>query len=482
MKQHVFIYLLSLSIVIPLFFSCDDDEKSDFEKKENVAQKPSDGSPKSAEEQKGVLETTGISMNAELTDAMKSESMKKCASFAHFLSDMEGSSLESNYKSFKKTKAFEVVLGAAKVKNKEKKVTEYLTDIKKVEEEPESLHELQDSLSGKYTWNANTQSWDYAESDKIIFEFPSSVDGTSNNASFVVENVNDTKLKDYYYFGDNSWVEESDDAYTGYVPTGLSFYFEVEESKIMEFDYSAAFNDYGAPENITVEYKLDPLSYKTEFINNGSKEIFTTTTLKKGETKLLEIGAGINGDLTQDNINNSIRYYAYNEETYRDTLVSAEDTANYDYYYPEPDPKKLFKDGFAYISMMDKIKVGGKVQIKDLIAAEKEIYPENYYDNPDFDKEQATEDWANALNEHTDLYMANMEENTWMAQAEFYKKSEESDYDDETYYYVDMRLKFSDDSKVDPETYFGGEGFDELMQEFENSMDEVESAYSDYNF
>ena len=72
-----------------------------------------------------------------------------------------------------------------------------------------------------------------------------------------------------------------------------------------------------------------------------------------------------------------------------------------------------------------------------------------------------------------------MEENTWMAQVDFYKKSE-TDYD-ETYYYMGMRLEFSDDSKIDPDTYFG-EGFDNLIDEFNNSLDDIGSAYSDYNF
>ena len=482
MKQKVFIYLLSISFVISILASCDDDDKkSDFEKKEDLAELPSEGSPESAEEQKDVIEDVGISLNSHLTDAMKSEDMKKCGSFAHFLSYMDESTLESKYNTFKKTKPFSVIQEAAKVQNGEKKMTEYLTDLKKMTMEPESLQEIYDSLSGKYTWNNSEQNWNYTENNEIIFEFPSTIEGTSNDASFVIENVSETELEDYYYFGDNSWFEDSDNAYTGFVPTGLNFYLKVGDSNIMEFEYSASFNGQGAPEQITVDYLIGPLSYMTEFTNSNSKEIYTSTTLKNGDQILLDVGAGVNGNFNQNDVNNSIQYYAYDPETDRDTLISAEDTSDYEYYWPEVDPTKLFKNGFAYMSILDKIKIGGTAQIKDLLAADEEIYPLNYWDNPDFDEEQATEDWANALNSNTDLYMANMEENTWMAQVDFYKKVETDDYYDDTYYYLGMRLKFSDGTKIDPDTYFG-EGFDNLIEEFNNSLDDVESAYSGYNY
>ena len=66
-----------------------------------------------------------------------------------------------------------------------------------------------------------------------------------------------------------------------------------------------------------------------------------------------------------------------------------------------------------------------------------------------------------------------------MAKARFYVKEESGYYDD--YSYVALRLIFSDDSKVDPEVYFG-EGFDDLIKDFNNSMKDVESTYSAYEF
>ena len=479
MIQKHFIFTISFILALAIFASCEkEDDESLFEEKQNVAATPSEGSSKSAEEQKGVMESTGITLNDELTSISKSESMEASVSFAYHLTHMDEDPLKSNYKAFQKTEAFNIIQAINELDNDEKSVTDFMAELKQNDWEPESATEIYDSLSGKYTWDTDKESWTVTENEKIIFEFPSKKGGDSNDAVFVVESVSETKLDDYYYFGEGSWNEEPEESYKGYVPTGLHFYLEVGEDKSMEYKYTASFNGEGFLKEASVDFSLGSLSYLTEFKNNNSQEISSTTTLKNGEKKLIEFGAGIQGDISQDNIENSIQYRAYNEETYRDTIISAEDTSKYDYYYPEPDPKELLNEGFAYFSILDKIKLGGKVAIKDLIKAEEDIYPLNYWDNPDFDSNQATNDWAAALNEHTDLFVANMEENKWMAKANFYVK-EETDYN-ETYSYVALHFKFSDESKVDPETYFG-EGFDDLIKNFNTSMKEVESAYSSYD-
>ena len=481
MNQKFLIYLTALLFLMASFTSCEEEESdSPLDEQEEMAKAPSEGSSLSSEDQKETLETTGMDLNEEMTSTMKSEQMEASVSFAYFLSHMENDPLKrQQYQTLQRTKAFQIIQAVNKIDNSPGKIGKLPATLKKNAWEPESIEEVYDSLSGKFTWNPTSESWDYTESESIIFEFPATKNAGTNNASFIIENVADTTLDDYYYFGQGSWNEYPEDAYTGFIPTGLYFYLAVNDTKYMEYQYSASFNEEGFVKNLSVDFNLGLLSYAYSFSNKNSKTISTNTSLMIGEKKLIEFGAGINGDISRDNLENSIRYWAWDPETYRDTIISAEDTASYDEYWPEPDPKEILNKGFAYFTIMDKLKLGGKADIKDLIAAEEEIYPLNHWDDPNFDEDQATADWAAALNKHTDFFMANMEKNQWMAKARFYVKEESGYYDD--YSYVALRLIFSDDSKVDPEVYFG-EGFDDLIKDFNNSMKDVESTYSAYEF
>jgi len=96
-----------------------------------------------------------------------------------------------------------------------------------------------------------------------------------------------------------------------------------------------------------------------------------------------------------------------------------------------------------------------------------------------------------AINQNVSLSLRYAESNEIIALVEAYPVSEEYTYQEywyngewhetpitvtETNYCFDMRFVFADGSKVDAETYFG-EGFEDVIDEFEAYLDELENTY-----
>jgi hypothetical protein len=66
--------------------------------------------------------------------------------------------------------------------------------------------------------------------------------------------------------------------------------------------------------------------------------------------------------------------------------------------------------------------------------------------------------------------------NEIIAEGEVYAKTVVDEYYDEEYWEVDLRLKFSDGSSYD-NSYFGNDDFVDLIESFENMVDDAEENY-----
>src|SRR5690606_23190081 len=113
---------------------------------------------------------------------------------------------------------------------------------------------------GTYSWNATAQEWDFVGgSDKVIFKFPSTESGNSNNATYTIHS----------YAGITTPTSPLSGDYDGDFPSGLSIDLTVNGDKVMEYGFAASYNNDGEPTSVTTSLTLVPFKFEVSLTNNA---------------------------------------------------------------------------------------------------------------------------------------------------------------------------------------------------------------------
>ncbi len=436
-------------------------------------------SAKSVEENKQSIETSGIEMINEMQDMEQEPAMQANIAMVTFMgtSDpFEGNSGLNKKVVLSRTIAFAPVFASANYS--ETGVEGMLKSIQAnpLEGDPETIQELYDLLVGVYSWNATTETWDYSDTGTIIkFEFPSTQDGIVNNATYTVSYTG--------YTGPNPI-----DDYTGDLPQNVAAELKVDETSVMSFVVDIAYNASGYPTSIESTLTLGEWVWYAMASNTNNAAFATEFSFKHANKILLRFTLDAAGNWSKENIEANTTYYkeVWNEAGWYWEEVEVSKDEPYD--YSNTDVHKVINNGNASFQAMD-LKIVGSIDVLNF-GNEMERIDEAY--NWETQEEQAVAAQVVAINKYVSLSLRYADNNEIIALVEAFPVSEEYTYQEywydnewhetprtvtETNYWFDMRFVFADGSKVDAETYFG-EGFDDLIDEFEAYMEDLENTYT----
>ena len=382
-----------------------------------------------AEQNKTNLQNTGISLVQDMGDMKNLESMHAIESFNACVNQADPFGGSSNYPL--------MVMGGIELAAK----TNSIKPIKQTLKAGNSntLFSNYADVVGTYTWTNGA--WVKTSSNNnVVFVFPATKNGTTNNATFT---LSATEYTGTYL----------DPSMEGNTPSAISADLTVSgKGSILGFDFSSTINTSGEPTKIDAAINFTPFKFSYEFNNSGSK-ISKTFKFDKSTSNLATFYVEANGTFNKTAIENFI-----NEEDFSklNTVVT---TAS------------------GYVKIKD-IKLALSANVADGI---------NYYNsigNANFDENDA----ITMLNNNTSIKLTYASSDQTIATGEWYLMTNTyTDYqwDDNAQNWVEVqntsnepsvRIVFPDGSKSDLETYFGN-GFDDLQNDIEQFFNDIETAY-----
>ncbi|MFN8206939.1 MAG: hypothetical protein U0T82_05950 [Bacteroidales bacterium] len=456
MKTNLRILAVAAGIMV-LGFSCSKDKKD-----EGVP-----FSQKTVEENKQVVENSAIEL-AQTMDEMKDiETVDAAVSLGNLLDQADPFSDGS----VKSSKVRMVIDGVASLKQGRNTVHKLFNAMKasgELEEDPQSIHDVWDELVGIYTWNPGANDWNkVTSSDKIQFQFPSTEGGVSNDAKLTIYNYAGVVI-----------ANPIDEDYTGDLPVSLNMKLEVGSSTLMTYTFAAQYNSEGVPSSVATDLTIEDFKFSIDLTNN-STQISGNYKFTHNNATIMEIGGGINGDFTQENIDANTETvtdtwtwwdYQYNPVSGQYEYVEITETEE----HTEVNAEEIIQRANAKFQVMN-IALVGTVNIKAMVNETDALYPENYWEDPDFDEQATKEKEAAIMNKYLAIYAMDVKAKQKIAQAEAYMVADEY-YPGEFDYYVDMRLKFGDGSFADMQTYFES-GFGDFIAEINSMISELNGKY-----
>jgi len=378
-------------------------------------------SEKPVAEQKQDVENAGIQLVSELEDLKDSKTMQTMSA----MSTLEGNS-----------SGIGAVLFAIENGNDPKIIA---TKLKA------SSGSIADSFSeeaGIYSWNPNTGEWDFTTAtDKIVFKFPSTETGTSNNAEFAV-----TEVKTVYL----SALE--DDA-----PTSIKAYLKVDNAQLLGYTMTASYNAEGLPTSANTALDIEGQFLISATVSSSTSHVSEDFAFTHNGANIISFGAEADGDFTEKKAT-EVENTMDNMEAIEDLSIIGELLSSASFYYQIIDIKLSTSVNSKAIS--EKI---------DINSSESKM--------------------LEVMNENIDITLA-YENGEIIAETEIIL-TETTDEWGYTYSEPNIEFIFADESKVAADVYF-----DESMGQFEAEMDafitdmkntfgieEQENSYeSDYDY
>lgn len=144
-----------------------------------------------------------------------------------------------------------------------------------------------DGNLGEYTYNSIDDSWSKVASTKIIFNFPSDENSTTNNGQLALTKYGDTHV----VAGDT----------LGYVPTDIEASLKIDGSTILTMDYNAVWSS-DLPTSMNYTLASAPYAMVVSATNNGDKIFNVNYSIK--ENGITKIGAGASVTMSNSDYDN----------------------------------------------------------------------------------------------------------------------------------------------------------------------------------
>ncbi len=443
-KRNLFILVALLGVLLT---GCKEDE--DKNQGETGGGDPFEAgySENTVEENKTKLEDSGIEMVGELNQLKDAEAIDVMVNFSENAGGLEN---EPQVTEIAK------VLGLIENLNESGAATGLTGELKSVSEEPNSFSELWTEVVGRYSWNPATEDWEKTDlADAVVLEFPGKDGDNSNTANITIDGFSAMKLVDPVI----DFEEEDIDPE---LLTGLKVSLKYNDKELASYNYAGSFEENGMPKSFETELKIDDFSWSVKMNHKPHSEAGFTGSFKHNDKVLTEGHMDAEGNWDIDNIE-------ANMEEYKEFMYIHPFTGDSIFNeWTETVMEEILFKGNAYIQLMN-IKVAGMIDIKALTPIAREL-GEKYDD----EKEQYYTELAKAMNENARLVVVYADNNQMIAEAELFPVKY-SDYWD-TYWDLDVRFIFADESKVDAETYFG-EGFSELIDEVNKFIKDINADY-----
>jgi hypothetical protein len=452
---------LILAMFVVAFASCDkenlnpeDDEKLPF-------------SPLTEEENKELVENSAISVAKNFDELKDQAAIEASVSMVGKL-EMANPLDSKMMKKSKVTSVIEVMAGLDLDESSVNDVFQVMGSTSELEDGPETIQEVWDEVVGTYTWNASMEDWDYtANANAIVFKFPSTENGTSNNATLTISD----------YKGITT-TNPLDDEYSGDLPVSIDLNFDVDGTSVLSFMFAVEYNSEGIPTKLAADLTIEAFKFSSDASKNET-EVSANYSFTKNDDIIMEIKGNVKGDFTQENIDANTHThtetyewtnYVWNEDTQTVEEVTVTETDEWE----ELDAEEVFNSG-SFKFQLYNISISGYGDIKAMGDAYDLIYPDNYWDNQAFDYQAAADAEAAAMNEHLSMFAIDEESENKIADVEAYVAMDTGD--GYTEYYMDFRLVYGDGSLVDLETYFE-QGFEDFIAEINGMIDDMNSKFN----
>ncbi|MGC8804187.1 MAG: hypothetical protein ACP5PS_10545, partial [Bacteroidales bacterium] len=314
----------------------------------------------------------------------------------------------------------------------------------KVMEEGDDLTSVLDSFdayAGVYVYDFETESFGsepVEASTNIIFKFP------SNKENYDAQNLNATLEIPRPQIVNGNFTALNTTA----LPANVSFSIKVDGNTALSYTFVGEYKADGIPTKIENTLTMGTWQMKQTYGYTETK-LKVNYSFTHGTTNILSMGAEVNGNLTQQGINDA------------EDSTWVEIFPGYGYYEHKTHFEKVVQNANAYFQLMD-IKIAGQIDFLHLV--------------PVMDNESATEaQKAAAVNQYADLVVVYASNNQAIAKAEAYVAQETDEFGNVNEY-VDMRLIFADQSKSTLDSYFN-EGFNGLIDEMNSLIAELNATY-----
>jgi hypothetical protein len=345
-----------------------------------------------------------------------------------------------------------------------KELFESISSVEELDEDPESLLEVWEMIVGIYDWDPVNEEWIVTENtEKVEINFPSTENGSSNNATLIVYNYTGVTI-----------ANPMDSEYAGDLPVSLNIDITVDGALVLAYTFAASYNSDGIPESLATDLTMEPFKLSADLTNNDEK-VEAKYLFTQDETTIMEISGKIEGDFTQENIDDHTvtttetwTDYQYNEVTFQ--YEEVEITESYD----EVKIEEIVETGSFKFQLFN-ISLNGIGDIIPFADSLKLIYPDGYHENQNFDYKAALEMEAALMNNNISIYALDEDTRTKIAEVEAYVVEE--NYDGYYDYWIDMRLVFGDGSLVDLETYFEN-GFEQFVAQINTMISDLNSKYN----
>ncbi|HEY9048351.1 MAG TPA: hypothetical protein VIN08_20730 [Ohtaekwangia sp.] len=432
-KNYLKFSALILSGILAVSCGKDDEETNNT----NEPEFPTEYSDLTVEQNKANLEDNGISLVKSVTSLKNTSGIQTSIAFSKHL---DGSTLPDNLSNGRvsNTQGVNLLTILASLGNDKTSVADALSNMRVEAGDFTSFQEEYESLLGIYTYSKANDTWTYTQTgSKIVFRFPSTENGTTNNAEYSV----------YDYKGTQITSNIGGDSYTGDYPTALKADLTIDGTKKMEYSFSAAYDSNGEPTNVSTSITIDNYKFSYDVENTTTKASVDYGLTQDGKN-LFAFGARATGNFNSGNIENS------------------------------GGPEDVFETGSAYFQILN-IKFSGEVNTPELVKA--------------LDAAKTKAEQAAAWNANYKLIVFYADSKKKIADSEFYVTTESITYPDygsdqckfdqwgypydcpdvtETRENLEVRIVFADNTKSDLATYTET-GFEDIQDELSAFIEDL---------
>jgi hypothetical protein len=422
--KKIYRKLIPLCLGGVVLFSCHKDDE--VKKSDPLTQIPSTFSELTVEQNKTQLEDNGIEVVNGLTELKNSLSVKSSISFSSFLNQAS-----PDNSGMRKTRGLQIVnllsmFGKGQISSKQ-----LLTNLRTSEDTSSvSVQEIFSENVGVYTWDGSNKDWAYSKTGSaIVFKFPSTEAGTSNNAVFTIHDYKGVNTP-------SGFIED----YQGDLPTQLMAELVVDGTKVLEYSYAASYNSNGEPTSFETNLVLNAFKFHVK-LSNDTKVAKSEYSLSKSDKILIGYGSEVKGNFASSNVLAS--------ESPSSVIESA---AAYFQFM------NIRFAGNANVTAIDNTMSSNLTVNQKVEALNKNYKLVVYY----IDSEKKIAD--------TEFYTTKHTYTTWKYNSTTQEYEEVEVTEDE----ADIRLAFADGSKSDLETYTNT-GFKDLEDSFVDFANAIEA-------
>lgn len=428
-------------------------------KKEEVIP-PIDDTPTVAEN-KQTIENTGIDLVNSMTELKDLQAMKSVSSFSSYMN--KNTPKNGKHSVVKNNLGIEILNNLTLLSKEKMSLTDFFSSMKgytekSIKADSTALQFKFDQVKGVYTWNPSITDWDYvATGNDIVFNFPSTETGTTNNASITITYTGiDVNLP----FG-------AEDQYTGDLPSEVTMNLKVDGTSQLSYSLECTYNSNGIPSSVVSTLTVSPFSLVVS-VNYSTTDVSVLYSFKKNTQIILEFGAGVTGDFVITTVDDAIN----------DTTADFNTAGN------------IVHNANAHFQIFN-IKLDGTLNTKELAKTLNTI--KDNVDNGTIEDSIATQQAITAVNTNLVLKLLNTSTNDEIAKLKAYTFSGTNtyttwEYNPATGMYeeviktessteVGMKFFFPDGTSVDADVYFN-DGFGDLVSQINTFIADLNTEYA----